>query len=140
VPDKGRHKLAEAAAKAMPEGVGTTAADGTYVPTATERGYSCRRLTGIIQLKIQQVRDAEANPPAGLMASLTRKSAPRHTAAGAPAAAYSEDRARLIALNNLMIEKKCGRFDLDAALRPGNAEMPQPIGAAAKTSTKKPPL
>ncbi|MFN3744231.1 MAG: hypothetical protein ACK4TL_05945 [Hyphomicrobiaceae bacterium] len=137
VPDKGRHKLAEAAAKAMPEGVGTTTADGTYIPTATERAYTCRRLTGVIQLKIQQVRDAEAHPPGGLVASLTSKSTPRHTATGAPAAAYSEDRARLIALNNLMIEKNCGRFDLDAALRPGNTETPQLIGAPAKSSKKR---
>jgi hypothetical protein len=137
VPDKGRHKLADAAAKAMPDGVGSTAADGTYVPTVTERGYTCRRLTGVIQLKIQQVRDSEANPPGGLVASLTSKATPRHTATGSPSATYSEDRARLIALNNLMIEKNCGRFDLDAALRPGNTETPEPIGAPTRTSKKK---
>ena len=136
VPDKGRHKLAEAAAQARSE-TGTTAADGTYVPTAAEKGYSCRRLTGVMQLKIQQVRDSEANPPGGLLASLTSKSTPRHTATGTTSAAYSEDRARLIAYNNLMIEKKCGHFDLDAALKAGNTETPELIGAPKKSKKRR---
>ena len=137
VPDKGRHKLAEVAAQARSDRTGTTAADGTYVPTSAERGYTCRRLKGVMQLKIQQVRDAEANPPTGLISSLTSKATPKHTPTGTPSAVYSEERARLIALNNLMVEKNCGHFDLDAAMKPGNTEMPEPIGAPAKTSRKK---
>lgn len=137
VPDKGRNKLAEAAAKANPGVTGATAADGTYVPTPTEQGYNCRRLTGVLQLKIQQVRDSEANPPEGLVTSLKSKSTPRPTASGATSAVYSEDRARLIALNNLMITKNCGRFDLDAALKPGNTETPYPIDVPKKTVKKK---
>jgi len=137
VPDKGRHKLAEAVAKTGGGKVGEIAKDGTYVPTEAERGYTCRRLTGVVQLKIQQVRDTEANPPGGLIATLTTKSTPRHTSTGAPSAVYSEDRARLIALNQLMVEKKCGRFDLDAALKPGNTETPEPIGAPTKVGKRK---
>lgn len=137
VPDKGRHKLAEAAAQARSDRTGTTAADGTYVPTSAERGYTCRRLKGIMQLKIQQVRDAEANPPGGLIASLTSKATPKHTPTGTPSVVYSEERARLIALNDLMAEKNCGKFDLDAALKSGNTETPEPIGAPTKTSRKK---
>jgi hypothetical protein len=137
VPDTGRHKLAEAVAKTGGGKVGETAKDGTYIPTEAERGYTCRRLTGVMQLKIQQVRDTEANPPGGLVASLMSKSTPRHTSTGAPSAVYSEDRARLIALNQLMVEKNCGRFDLDASLKAGNTETPEPIGAPAKTSRKK---
>ncbi len=130
VPDKSRLKIADMAAKSKQEAPGTRAVDGSYVPSADERAYTCRRLTGVMQLKIQQVRDSEANPPTGLMASVMSKSTtPRHTTSGAPSAAYSDDRARLIALNNLMIEKNCGRFDLDAALRPGNTELPDVIGA-----------
>jgi len=136
VPDKGRLKLAEAAAKANPGSSGTSGADGNYLPTAAEKGYTCRRLTGIIQLKIQQVRDTEANPPGGLMSSLTSKSTPRHTVSGSPAPAFSEDRARLVALNNLMVEKNCGRFDLDDALKPGNTETPDPIGAPSNKGKK----
>jgi hypothetical protein len=116
-------------APAKPESPGARAADGSYVPTAEERAYTCRRLTGVMQLKIQQVRDSEANPPGGLLASMTSKSTPRHTAAGDPSVAYSDDRARLIALNNLMVEKNCGRFDLDVALKSGNTDTPEPIGA-----------
>jgi hypothetical protein len=137
VPDKGRSKLAEAAAKASADSTGTFAPDGRYVPTQAERDYTCRRLTGVMQLKIQQVRDAEANPPGGLIASLTSKTTPRHTSTGAPGGAYSQERARLIALNDLMAEKKCGRFDLDAALRAGNTETPDPVGAPAKSNKKK---
>lgn len=140
VPDKGRHKLAEAAAKARSDTTGTMGAEGTYMPTTAELAYSCRRLSGILQLKIQQVRDTEANPPGGLVTSLTSKATPRYTAAGGTASAYSEDRARLIALNNLMIEKKCGSYDLEAALKPGNTETPEPIGAPGKSGKKKPRL
>lgn len=137
VPDTGRHRIAEAAAKASSDTSGTFAPDGSYVPTKVEREYTCRRLKGVVQLKIQQVRDAEANPPSGLVASLTSRSTPRHTSSGAPGSAYSQERARLIALNDLMAEKNCGRFDLDAALKAGNTETPDPIGAPAKTSRKK---
>lgn len=140
VPDKGRHKLAEAAVKAQSDTTGTMGAEGTYIPTTAERAYSCRRLSGILQLKIQQVRDSEANPPGGLVATLTSKATPRNTATGSPGPAYSEDRARLIALNNLMVEKKCGHYDLEAALKPGNTETPEPIGAPAKSGKKKPRL
>lgn len=137
VPDNGRNKLAAAAAKASAEGNGTFAPDGRYVPTQAERDYTCRRLKGLMQLKIQQVRDAEANPPGGLIASLTSRTTPRHTSTGSSGSAYSEDRARLIALNDLMAEKNCGRFDLDAALKAGNTETPDPIGAPAKSGRKK---
>lgn len=137
VPDKGRNKIAEAAAKASADSTGTFAPDGRYVPTQAERGYTCRRLKGAIQLKIQQVRDAEANPPGGLIASLTSKTTPRYTSTGAQNSAYSEERARLIALNDLMAEKNCGRFDLDAALKAGNTETPEPVGAPARSSRKK---
>ncbi|MBN9276397.1 MAG: hypothetical protein J0I57_02020 [Hyphomicrobium sp.] len=129
VPDKGRNRIAEAAAKSKGEAGVTTATDGSYVPSAAERGYNCRRLTGIMQLKIQQVRDSEANPSGGLISSMMSQSTPRHTATGAPSAAYSPERAQLAALNNLMAEKNCGRFDLDAALKPGNTDTPEPIGA-----------
>ncbi len=129
VPDKSRLKIAEMAAKSKSAPVGTQAADGSYVPSAEERAYTCRRLTGVMQLKIQQVRDSEANPPTGIVASLANKSTPRPTASGAPSVAYSEDRARLTALNNLMVEKNCGRYDLDAALKPGNTDTPDVIGA-----------
>jgi hypothetical protein len=137
VPDHGRNKIAAAAASASADTSGAFAADGLYVPTKSERDYTCRRLKGVMQLKIQQVRDAEANPPGGLISSLTSKTTPRHTSTGAPGAAYSQERARLTALNDLMAEKNCGRFDLDAALKAGNTETPEPVGAPTKTSRKK---
>ena len=140
VPDHGRNKIAAAAAAANADRSGAFAPDGRYVPTKTERDYTCRRLKGIVQLKIQQVRDEEANPAGGLISSLTSKTTPRHTSTGATSAAYSPERARLMALNDLMAEKNCGRFDLDAALKAGNTETPEPVGAPAKTSKKKKPL
>lgn len=137
VPDHGRNKIAAAAANASADTSGTFAPDGRYVPTRAERDYTCRRLKGVMQLKIQQVRDAEANPPSGLIASLTSGTSPRHTTAGTSGSAYSEERARLITLNDLMTEKNCGRFDFDAALKAGNTETPEPVGAPSKTGRKK---
>jgi hypothetical protein len=49
----------------------------------------------------------------------------------------ARDRARLVALNELMVEKKCGRFDLATALDPSNPAMPDLIKPEGKKEKKK---
>ncbi len=139
VPPNTRTKLPTQSVKsaAEPRTPAAIAADGAYIPSSKERDLNCRRLTGVVQIKIQQVRDIEAHPTTGLVTSITSTSKPRHTAAGQPSAAYSEDRAKLIALNQLMVEKNCGRFDLEAALAPGNTQMPEPIHPDGKKPKKR---
>jgi hypothetical protein len=137
-PPNSRTKLPIASAKsaAEPQAPAVLATDGTYVPSSKEQSLSCRRLTGVVQIKIQQVRDIEAHPTTGLVTTITSTATPRHTAAGQPSAAYSEERAKLIALNKLMADKKCGQFDLEAALAPGNTKTPEPIYPDGKRPKK----
>ncbi len=136
-PPTSRNKPLESLkAAAAPKTPATVAADGTYVPSSTEQGLNCRRLTGVVQIKIQQVRDIEAHPTTGLVTTITSKGTPRHTAAGQTSAAYSEERAKLIALNKLMAEKKCGQFNIEAALAPGNTETPEPTYPDGKKPRK----
>ena len=139
VPPNTRTKLPTQSVKsaAEPQTQAAVTADGTYIPSSKERDLNCRRLTGVVQIKIQQVRDIEAHPTTGLVTSITSKATPRHTAAGQPGAAYSEERAKLIGLNQLMVEKNCGRFDLEAALAPGNKETPEPIQPDGKKAKKR---
>lgn len=135
-PPNSRTKLPTQSVKTSsePQTPATVAADGTYAPSAKERGLNCRRLTGVVQIKIQQVRDIEASPtPTGLLSSVTGAAKPRP----ATGSAAVQERAQLTALNNLMIEKSCGRFDLDAALAPGNTETPEPIKPEGKKAKKR---
>lgn len=128
-PPNSRAKLPTQSVKsaAEPQTPATVTADGTYMPSSKEQGLNCRRLTGVMQIKIQQVRDIEAHPTTGLVSTVTSKATPRHTAAGQTSVAYSEERAKLIALNKLMADKKCGHFNIEAALAPGNNETPELI-------------
>jgi hypothetical protein len=50
---------------------------------------------------------------------------------------HARDRARLVVLNELMVEKKCGRFDLEAALDPANTSTPEPIKPEGKKKRTK---
>jgi len=144
VPEKGRLKLAKNADKskaADQQTASVTPPDGTYVLTRAEREYSCRRLTGVIQIKAQQLRGDAASAPTSRITSVTGSAMARPMAGGKPktvdTSEHGRDRARLVALNNLMIEKNCGHFDLDAALDPSSTETPEPIRAAGASDRKR---
>ena len=142
VPDKGRLQLAkDKAAKAEPQVATPPPADGSYVPNAKEKSFSCRRLTGVIQIKIQQYRAEASRQPTSTITRASETAMAKPMAGGNvkpdSASEHARDRARLVALNELMVEKKCGRFDLDAALAPGNTETPEPIKPEGKKVKKK---
>ncbi len=144
VPDKGRHKIAVAADKAKENAsppAPITTADGSYTPTDKERSFNCRRLTGIIQIKIQQLRDEMGQAPSSRITAVTEKALTKpmlgsQVKQNTPAE-QSRDRARLVALNQLMIEKKCGHFDLESALDPANTSSPEPIRAPGKAGKRR---
>ena len=141
-PSKSRLKLASDSSKSAPEPQtpAPVAPDGSYLVSSKERGMNCRRPTGVIQIKIQQVRAEATREPASRITTATEKAISRPMAGGNLNAdgprQLSQDRAQLVALNNLMMEKKCGHFDLDAALDPANTATPEPIKPAGKQ--KKP--
>ena len=144
VPDKDRNKFAVAAQKAkenasLPAPI--TAADGSYTPTDKERSFNCRRLTGIIQIKLQQLRDEMSQAPASRISEATEQTLAKPMLGGQvkqnTPAEQSRDRARLVALNQLMIEKKCGHFDLESALDPANTASPEPIRPPGKAGKRR---
>lgn len=143
VPDKGRLQLAKdkAAAKAEPQAANPVAADGTYVPTTKERSLNCRRLTGVLQIKIQQFRAEMSRLPTSRITTATEAAMAKPMAGGHVKpdtdSEHARDRARLVALNELMIEKKCGRFDLATALDPANTATPEAIKPEGKKERKK---
>jgi hypothetical protein len=135
VPEKGRLQLAKhkAAAKSEPQ---VAAADGSYVLSAKERGFNCRRLTGVLQIKILQFRSDASRAPTSTITTVTQSAIAKPMAGGQVKPdsdrEHARDRARLVALNELMIEKKCGRFDLATALDPENTETPELIKPEGK--------
>ena len=143
VPDKGRLQLAKdkAAAKAAPQVSTPVAADGTYTLSASERGLNCRRLTGVLQIKIQQLRADISRTPTSRITAATESAIAKPMAGGRVKpdneSEHARDRARLTALNELMIEKNCGHFDLAAALDPANTATPELIKPEGKKGKKK---
>jgi hypothetical protein len=142
VPDKGRLQLSkEKAAKSEPQVATPAAADGSYTLSAKERSFSCRRLTGVVQIKIQQFRAETSREPTSRITTASESAMAKPMAGGhvkpATESEHARDRARLIALNELMVEKKCGRFDLDSALDPANTATPEPTKPERKKVKKK---
>jgi hypothetical protein len=143
VPDKGRLQLAKdkAAARSEPQVANPVAADGTYTLSAKERSLSCRRRTGVLQIKIQHFRAEATRQPTSRITTATETAIATPRAGGRVKpdneSEHARDRARLVALNELMIEKKCGRFDLEAALDPANTTAPEPIIPEGKKVKKK---
>lgn len=142
-PSKSKLKLPTDSAKsdAGPQTPATVGSDGTYIPSSKERSLSCRRLTGVVQIKIQQVRAETTREPASRITTATESALARPMAGGKLNAdgprQVSQDRAQLVALNALMIEKNCGHFDIDAALAPGNTATPEPIKPPGKQKKQR---
>jgi len=143
VPDKGRLQLAKqkAAAKSEPQVATPVSDDGSYVLSAKELGFNCRRLTGVLQIKIQQYRSDASRAPTSTITAVTQSAIAKPMAGGQvkpnSEGEHARDRARLVALNELMIEKKCGRFDLAAALDPTNTATPDLIKPEGKKEKKR---
>jgi hypothetical protein len=143
VPDKGRVQLAKhkAAAKSEPQIATPVTADGSYVLSAKERGFNCRRLTGVLQVKILHYRSHASRAPTSTIATVTQSAIAKPMAGGQvkpdSEGEHARDRAHLVALNELMVEKKCGRFDLATALDPLNTATPELIKAERKKEKKK---
>ncbi len=121
---------------AAPRGGGFEAT-GAYVLSEQEQKLDCKGLTGGITVKILQLREA-GNRTAPTAAAKVTADAMRPFRGGTSYAQdlaedARRDRARLEALNARLVEKGCKSFDLEAALKPGNTEVPRPtIGGRTK--------
>ena len=102
VPDKGRLQLAkDKAAKSEPQVATPPPADGSYVPNAKEKSFSCRRLNGVIQIKIQQYRAEASRQPTSTITRASETAMAKPMAGGNvkpdSASEHARDRARLVA-------------------------------------------
>lgn len=103
----------------------------TYQLSPKERGYSCNKITGLMQVRILQIRGYGADDKGSLAARGVQSVATPifgGTTVGIdPDGQYAKDVAMLEAYNRLLAEKKCKTFDLAAELkRTGVFETPTP--------------
>jgi hypothetical protein len=111
-----------------------SASDSAYVLSPQELGYSCKKLTGTMQVRLLQVRryDASKNPSlvARSLQSVTTPIFGGTTVGIDPAGQHQRDLAMLEAYNRQLAAKKCKTFDLAAELQKTDpAETPEPAGS-----------
>jgi hypothetical protein len=110
-----------------------------YRPTPEERAYSCRKLTGLLQVKLLQLGGAETRPRPSEAALATRGAVgPLLGTADQvldPVSGWARERARAEAYNALLAEKGCKTFDIPAELARAaerDALPPSPRGAPGR--------
>jgi len=93
----------------------------TYQLSENEKEYSCRKLTGVMQVRILQMRGQEARARSSLASRGIRsvnQSVFGETAGGIdPEQQYTRDHAMLEAYNRQLAAKNCKTFDIAAELR-----------------------
>ncbi|MFM9942452.1 MAG: hypothetical protein ACKVP7_23465 [Hyphomicrobiaceae bacterium] len=123
---------------AAPKGGGIDS-QGTYQLSDQEQKLDCKQLSGSITIKIMQMREAgdrrRASLPAALAQHASRPFQGNSTYGADIDADAANDRARLVALNRQLAAKNCRTFDIEADLKPGNKDMPRPVGEV-KPKTK----
>jgi hypothetical protein len=110
----------------------SNASAATYQLSPQELGYSCKKLTGVLQVRILQVRkyDASKNPT---MAARGVQSVATPIFGGTtvgldPAGQHQRDLAMLEAYNRQLAAKNCNTFDLAAELKKSDPnDMPAPV-------------
>jgi hypothetical protein len=112
---------------------GAPAPAAGYQLSEQELKYSCKELTGIMQVRILQIRDYDSSKNASAVARGFQSFATPiwgGTTAGIdPDGQYRKDRAMLEAYNQRLAAKKCKTFDLAAEFKGAKPdEIPQPTG------------
>jgi hypothetical protein len=103
-----------------------------YQLSEQELKYDCKKLTGIMQVRILQIRDYDATKKTSVAARSMQKLATPiwggTTAGMDPDGQYRKDRAMLEAYNQQLAAKSCKTFDLAAELASNKPDdMPHPI-------------
>ncbi len=107
------------------------AGSNVYQLSAAERKYNCKKLTGVMQVRILQVRAQKGRDSSSAFArgmqSVVRPVFGGTTAGENPDAEFAQDLALLEAYNTQLAAKKCRTFDLDAELNKTDPnDLPQP--------------
>jgi len=123
--------------KNAPRSSGGITEQGDYKLTERESGLDCKKLTGLMMLRINVMRDMAKGPQPSAPAKAMQSSA--HSVLGFsdigndPKADAARERKRLDALNRALADKKCKTIDIDVALAaPIGAATPTRNGAATK--------
>jgi len=110
---------------------GTLPAAG-YQLSDEELKYDCRKLTGLMQIRILQIRGYDSNQKASMAARGMQSMATPiwgGTKEGVdPDAQHRKDLAMLQAYNQRLANKQCKTFDLDAELAATGDVTPEPHG------------
>lgn len=106
----------------------------TYQLSAKEMGYGCSKLTGLIQVRVLQIRgygpDHRGSLAARSVQSVATPIFGGTTMGLDPDGQYAKDVAMLQAYNRQLAAKGCKTFDLAAELkRTGVSQTPTPMGA-----------
>jgi hypothetical protein len=101
--------------RAKPFEAGVMGADGGYVPSKAERDLECGKLTGSMRIIITRLKDAGNRPQPSAATQILSNTTTAVT--GRPqhmdmSAELQRERARLVAYNRLLAEKKCPTLDL----------------------------
>jgi len=120
------------------------AAGFTYQLSEKEKAYDCKRLTGIVQVRILQMRGEQAHAKTTLasrgMQSVSQSVFGGNAAVIDPEQRYTQDHAMLEAYNRQLAAKNCKTFDIAAELKAGtNATgTPTPQNTGNRLQNKKP--
>ena len=116
--------------KNAPRSSGGPTEDGGYKLTERESGLDCKKLTGLMMLRINVMRDMAKGPqpsaPAKAMQSAAHNVLGFSNIGNDPKADAERERRRLDTINNALAGKGCKTVDIDAALV-------APIGSLAPT-------
>lgn len=103
-----------------------------YVLASDEQALDCKKLTGRMQLRILQIRDASTRKgSSGLSQTVQKTTVPVFggTSRGAdPGNDLARDQAWLEAANKQLAAKNCATFDLEAEMQPRSfRDTPTPV-------------
>ncbi len=108
-----------------------------YQLSAQEQKYDCKKLTGVMQVRILQVRDYDQHRKPSVAARTAQTIATPiwggTTTGMDPDGQHRKDLAMLQAYNAQLAAKKCKTFNLDAELKgTGAQDMPRPVDTKKK--------
>ncbi len=93
----------------------------TYELSDKEKKFSCKKLTGVMQVRILQMRGMEGPASSSLAArslhSVSQTVFGAKARAGDPEEQYTQDHAMLEAYNRQLAAKKCKSIDISAELK-----------------------
>lgn len=120
----------------QPPAPGTAAGQG-YQLSESERKYDCKKLAGVMQVRILQIRGYDSRKKASAaargMQSVATPVFGGTTAGMDPDGQYRKDLAMLEAYNRRLAEKNCNTFDLATELKGTDLfDMPRPKDPSKK--------